>query len=54
MASQLESLDEDKDLLAGLEELDRKDKQEIENAKKASSIQVNVEQGQGSTQSEKG
>lgn len=49
LADQLESLAEDNDLLAGLEELDKKEKQEIEKVKKASSKAVNVEQGQGST-----
>ena len=49
LADQLESLAEDNDLLAGLEELDKKEKLEIEKVKKESSKNVNVEQGQGST-----
>ena len=51
LADQLDSLAEDNDLLAGLEELDKKEKQEIEQRK--SSKALNVEQGQGSTQSPK-
>lgn len=47
LADQLESLAEDNDLLAGLEELSKKEKQEIEKVKKESSKTVNVEQGQG-------
>ena len=49
LADQLESLAEDNDLLAGLEELDKKEKLEIEKVKKESTKNVNVEQGQGST-----
>ena len=49
LADQLESLAEDNDLLAGLEELDKKEKMEIEKVKKESTKNVNVEQGQGST-----
>ena len=49
LADQLESLAEDNDLLAGLEELDKKEKLEIEKVKKESSKNINVEQGQGST-----
>lgn len=50
LAQQLDSLAEDDDLLAGLEELDKKEKQEIDKAKKLSTKNVvsNVEQGQGS------
>lgn len=49
LAEQLESLAEDNDLLAGLEELDKKEKLEIQKVKKESSKNLNVEQGQGST-----
>ena len=49
MADQLDSLAEDNDLLAGLEELQQKEKQDIEKVKRESSKVVNVEQGQGST-----
>jgi TolA-binding protein len=51
LANQLESLQEDEDLLAGLEQLDQQEKQEIARRKTSSQMPTfegSVEQGQGS------
>lgn len=48
LANQLDAMQEDDDLLAGLQELENKEKVEIDRVKKVSTKEVGIEQGQGS------